>query len=157
VSLDDETRALFIRECQAARVVPERAYGLLLERRLLLDDLIGIDATGIERMLDSAASTARPALALDGASSTYLRSFSRPSTPLRPATKFLVPVPVRVYARAAGLAPEVTITEGAVAQAVAWERASVIAGRTMAEWGLLTMLAVHIATDREHREHGLNG
>ncbi len=141
VTFAPEEHAVFVRECGAEGVAPERAYVLLIERRLLLDDL-GAGGPEISAVLDGAARNVRTELALDGPSSTYLRSFSRPtSVPRTVATTFLIPVPLRFYARASALDPEAIVEPGGVAQAIAWERASVARGRTMTEWGLVTALS----------------
>lgn len=141
VTLAPEQHAVFVRECRVEGVAPERAYALLIERRLLLDDLRA-GGPEIAAVLDDAARDVRAELALDGPSSTYLRSFSRPTNVARAvATTLLIPVPLRYYARASALAPEVIVESGSVPQAVAWERASVARGRTMSEWGLVTALS----------------
>jgi hypothetical protein len=142
ISLAPAQHWLFVGECESALVSPDRAYSLLLERRLLLEDLECLDGAPVELVaaLDDAADQTKAALALDGPSSRYLRSLARPIRRAAVAPTFLVPVPLRVYARAADLTPEAVIKAGAVAQAVAWERASVASGRTMAEWGLLAIL-----------------
>lgn len=141
VTLAPEQHAVFVRECRAEGVAPERAYALLIERRLLLDDLRA-GGPEIAAVLDDAARDVRAELALDGPSSTYLRSFSRPANvPRTVATTLLIPVPLRYYARASALVPEAIVESGSVAQAVAWERASVARGRTMTEWGLVTALS----------------
>ncbi len=144
VTLAPERHAVFVRECRVEGVAPERAYALLIERRLLLDDL-GAGEPGIAAVLDDAARNVRAELALDGPSSTYLRSFSRPtSVPRVVAETLLVPVPLRFYARASALDPEAIVESGGVAQAIAWERASVARGRTMTEWGLVTALCARV-------------
>jgi len=145
VALAPAQHSLFVSECRVGQMAPERAYALLLERRLLLDDLGDLEGSVFEiaALLDSAARDVRAELALDGMSSIYLRSFAKPARNAPVASTLLVPVPLRLYARAATLAPEATIAPGAVAQAVAWERASVARGRTMAEWGLVTALSAY--------------
>lgn len=141
VRFENAAQALFMGECQTARVAPARAYALLLERRLLLDDLARVGLRGADAALDVAARSVRPELALDGASSAYLRSFIRPAAQTSAVGTILVPVPVRLYARARELAPETTIESGAVEQAIGWERASVLEGRTMAEWAFVRLLS----------------
>jgi hypothetical protein len=141
VRFENAAQALFMGECQTARVAPARAYALLLERRLLLDDLAEVGLRGTEAALDGVALSVTPELALDGASSAYLRSFIRPAVQTSVVATLLVPVPVRLYARARELAPATTIESGAVEQAIRWERASVLEGRTMAEWAFVSLLA----------------
>jgi hypothetical protein len=144
VTLAPEQHAVFVRECRTEGVAPERAYALLIERRLLLDDLRA-GGPEIAAVLDDAARDVRAELALDGPSSSYLRSFSRPtSVGGAVAATLLIPVPLRFYARACALAPEAIVESGGVAQAIAWERASVARGRTLTEWGLVTALSAYV-------------
>lgn len=141
VALGSADGELFTSECVATRVAPERAYPLLLERRLLLDDATasGFDGAEAAAALNAAALEARVEVALDAPSSAYLRSLARPAATVV-AAKFLASVPVRLYPRAVTVAPRTAIEQGAVREAVAWERASVAAGRTMAEWGFLVLI-----------------
>jgi hypothetical protein len=145
IALEAPIAELFTAECKTTGVAPERAYALLLERRLLLDDLREADIATVSATpaLDRAASVTRADVALDGPTARYLRSFVRRESPVTRVTEFLCPVPVRMYARAVRLDPREVVEVGSVAQATAWERASVAGGRTMAEWALLVLLTAN--------------
>lgn len=142
VALCADDRELFVSECGAACISPERAYPLVIERRLLLDDAAaaGFDISDVAAILNAAGRQATTEVALDGPSSSYLRSFARPAATVVATSKFLATVPVRLYARAVTVEAQAAIECGAVAEAIAWERASVAAGRTLAEWAFLTIL-----------------
>jgi hypothetical protein len=141
VTLDEPDLSLFVSECRAASAAPEAVYPLLLERRLLLDDLaeIGVEPALAVALLTAAAQVVRATVPLDGASSDYLRSFLAQRQVCGALCQFLAPVPVRVYARAIDL-QEGVVEIKAIKQALSWEQASAASARTMAEWGFLVLL-----------------
>lgn len=144
VELDASTLVLFRSECHEAEIAPERAYSLMLERRLLLDDLYNIGLADPEVALDRAAAATTVSFAVGGVFSAYLRGLARPSRRVIEGSSFLVPVPLRLHARAQATPAHRTVERGALRQALAWERATVVTGRTMAEWGSLVLLAEQV-------------
>jgi hypothetical protein len=142
VTLEREPAQVFARECSDSLVDHERAYALLVERRLLLDDVAesDVDVDAARTVLSAAARDATVTTALDGVAARYVRSFARPAPTARFNDRFIVALPVRIHARATGLAPAVVAAPDAVPEAVAWERASAACGRTMAEWAFLVLL-----------------
>jgi hypothetical protein len=139
----------FFAEAHRVGLPLETAIALALERRIALDDLVAVrfpERTAIE-YLDAAAAVTRPRHELGGAMSSYLRLLGTPqcsSRSVRPKCA-LVPVPLRVYARAVHMDLSHALVAEAPAQALAWERAAVLETRTLLEWALMTVLVHRLA------------
>jgi hypothetical protein len=112
------------------------AARLLLEAALLRRDLSLASAVRVDGLLDEAARSARVSRRLSAGDADYLRALALSR---RPEQGGAVTVPVRLLARLDELDLEREL-DGDVRQAVTWETAAVIEGRTMLEWGLLTVL-----------------
>jgi hypothetical protein len=115
--------------------IPAELVGrLLLEADLLKRDLAGPSA-GLEA-LDRAAATTRVRRRLSSAESNYLKALGEK----RPSGKGgALIVPVRLLGRLSGV-DLASAMLGDAARAASWERAAILHGRTMIEWGLAVAL-----------------
>lgn len=98
----------------------------------------------METALNERAAAARPEIGLAGAAAVYLRQLSvgAKQQPMPAAETIVVPLPARIVDRLGCEAVlEVPAARGEVDSAVLWERAAVVAGRTMTEWALAETLA----------------
>lgn len=104
-------------------------------------------AATIVAALDDLASRVRPAGPVSGAAAIYLRQLAVSDTPCSsPPTRLPTSVclPVRVAGRlTAGNDQEVSaLLDGDLGLALAWERAAVLHGRTIAEWAMWQALGL---------------
>jgi hypothetical protein len=136
VAFGGEAERQLERSASAGRVSPSLAARLLLEAALLRRDLQAAGAARADGLLDHAAGAARVCRRLSAGEADYLRALRMASHPERTGA---VTVPVRLLARL----EEVDLAAalgGDARQAVSWEAAALMAGRTMLEWGLLRAL-----------------
>jgi hypothetical protein len=112
------------------------AVRLLLEPALLRRDVGLARAVHIAGRLDEAARSARVCRRLSAGEADYLRTLALGRAPEQVGA---VTVPVQLLARLDELDLDGAL-DGDALQAVSWEAAAVIEGRTMLEWGLLTVL-----------------
>lgn len=119
------------------------AVAVVVERRLLLDLLP--EARRGEEWLDRRAAQVRARTALSAASAAYLRALtngSRPRSEAAPAwTLGHVALPARLSDRLfAAWPPAPALRADELRPALLWERAAVLSGLTLTEWGLAEML-----------------
>lgn len=148
---DADLRALAHVTTQAG-VVFDLGAALIAERQFLLADLAGL---GLDRELDELdrlASLAHIDRALSPAHAAYLRSLrarrARPPTDRRePSSRAMteIALPIRLAARMRDHPnPLGEFTPETLEQALTWEAAALLSGRTMSEWGLMVALG-HLA------------
>lgn len=135
----DQTRAVrALAQSAACRRLPvDTAIALLIEIRFALDDVA--DATvAVVDALDEIARQQRVEGALPGSYASYLRTLTHGADaaehPL-PDGRITVALPVRLGARLARAGgPAALLEPHRLDQAIAWEIAAVIEGRTIGEW-----------------------
>jgi hypothetical protein len=152
----DETTAWWLPEGAAARRCAQEAAerglpidlvaAVLIERGVASIELGAVDAR-IVGELDRRAAQSRPTGAVGGPAAAYLRQLSG-ATPRARAASALAPVslPGRVAARITDVEDDAiaAMLQGHLDGALAWERAAVLEGRTIAEWSAwhaLTLIA----------------
>jgi hypothetical protein len=119
-----------------AKVSASLAARLLLEAALLRHDLRAAGAVNVDEQLDQAARAGRVCRRLSAGEAAYLRALGTAS---RPGRSGAVTVPVRLLGRLDDIDVAAALAKDA-GQAVSWETAALMAGRTMLEWGLLAAL-----------------
>jgi hypothetical protein len=124
------------RAAAVAGVPTGTAVRLLIEATLVRADLAAIGRTWAESQLDAAAAAAVVCRRLSAAEADYVRDLRRG----RASGRSVATVPVRLIGRVAEVDVESALA-GDLPRAVAWEVASVLAGRTMLEWALITASA----------------
>ena len=132
--------AAFAGAADATGLSLDQAAALGLERAFVRQDLAGAGALSDDevcQLLDSAALEARPRLPLSAALAAYVRTLRLrpPLAGVASASHVAIPLRLADRARAAEPAPGCTTSE--LEQAVDWEVAAVIEGRTMSEWAFL--------------------
>ena len=120
--------------CGRADIATALAGRLLVEADLLSRDLAGWSEA--VDYLDRAAAAERVSHRLSSAESAYLKSLGAAQAP---GTAGALITPVRLVGRL-GDVDLPTAMAGDARRAAAWERAAVLQGRTMLEWGLLVAL-----------------
>jgi hypothetical protein len=139
------------RLCRAAaarRVDPGVALTLLVERALVLDDLrwLGHDVEDARTVLGlEAAEQPAPLLGPGQPNAGYARALNGLAPAGTRDLRGIPSLPARVLARVDDARVEAILDETpltlALGEAVAWERAALATGRSMAEWALLVLLA----------------
>lgn len=117
------------------------AVSLLAQRQLVVDDLEAIGYGGAEAVLDQASAATSPAIALCGPTAGYVRDLQRqrPLPPQHLPERLLIPLPVRIVDRLLAGDRYRGLDPAQLDQARAWELASALRGRTMAEWAILVI------------------
>lgn len=140
----DPLRELAAEAAAAGLRLPEAA-ALAIEARLLLDDLAhGGTPTGlVTALLNRAAASERVDLPVAGSFGDYIRHLSarRPVAAQLPEHRTVeVPVALRLLARAVQLPRAAPFAPVRFNDLIDWEVAAAISGRTLSEWGYLTVL-----------------
>lgn len=123
----------------------DTAVGVVVERELLELELAAW-SHGAAARLDERAREARVEVELDAAASSYLAMLGLCNADASEATRpfggeLSCLLPGRLWTRlSAGGAPPVAIRGCLLDDAIAWERAAVLAGFTMTEWALRELL-----------------
>ena len=135
------------RAAEACRVDPDVALTLLVERALVLEDVrwLGHDPEEARAVLGLEAEELQAALPPEHPSASYARGLGG----LGPAGRYVLhgipSLPARLLDRVDDARVEAVVAERplytALAEAVAWERAALGAGRLLGEWALLVLLA----------------
>lgn len=131
--------ALQVRQLREAACVAgisvDLAVSLVLERALAVSDVARIDAELVVH-LDRVASVAGPVRCLGGTAAGYLRQLTGGAPSQRAPLDRPVLIPGRVAMRLAGVSGHqlAELLHGEVPLAVSWERAAILAGRTIGEW-----------------------
>jgi hypothetical protein len=120
----------------AGGLSPALAARLLVEAALLRKDLLLAGAVQADAVLDEAARTARVCRRLSAGEADYLRALGMAGRRERAGA---VTVPVRLLGRLDEIDLVAALARDAM-QAVSWETAALMEGRTMLEWGLLAAL-----------------
>jgi len=124
----------------------EQASAIVAEHHLVLADAVtlGLRRDQAQAALCAATDHARATLPLTPASAAYLRELGARSIPWAGEIGEMsgrVAFPTRLIER---MPPDTVVTilnPDAVAEALAWERAAVLSGRTMSEWAMFVLLA----------------
>lgn len=132
----------FLAAAASAGLEAGEAVQMGLERGLALADAaeLGLDVESARAVLNRAAARARPQREIGTDQAERVR-YLKAARPLRPAavdTGLIVEVSDRLLARLEALAPSCLRAE-IVTEAIAWEVASCLAGRTIGEWALWTL------------------
>jgi hypothetical protein len=120
------------------------AVAVVVERRLLLDLLPTPNQDA--QWLDRQAARARPHRELTDSSAAYLRALANGSQPRAGATPAAsglghVTMPARLSDRLLGAwPPKPDLRADELYPALSWERAAVLSGLTLTEWGLTEVL-----------------
>jgi hypothetical protein len=131
--LGDKIELVIAAKANAARIDFDVATTLLLELRLLVDDLSCSDYPLIDAPL-----VTQPRRRLSAAEAAYLRTLTfRAAIGVPSAPRAAVPVRLLPRINSQVLA---TFVSGELEQAIAWETAAVISGRTIGELGVLIAL-----------------
>jgi len=122
----------------------EQAVAIAAEHHLVLADA---DALGLKRsetrlLLCAVARRAQAKLPLSPSAAAYLRELGRRSISRALArTPVAIAFPARLIERVPPSVLVTTLDPAAISEALAWERAAVLAGRTMTEWAMFVLLA----------------
>lgn len=122
----------------------------MIERELLERELGARSKDAADR-LDARARGARVKVELDAAASSYLAMLGMRNEDAAKAARSIggevsCLLPGRLWTRlSAGGAPPVALRGCALDEAIAWERAAVLAGFTMTEWALRELLSDALA------------
>lgn len=139
--LDEDPFARGLAEAAVRRGVSfQLAAALVVERSLLQEDLAKQGLSRMLERLDEEAVRASVEIELSEPLSAYLRALSsRERQPTR-AQPRLVALPMRLIERIGGAGPGQRLDAALLESAFLWERAAVLAGRTMSEWATLKTL-----------------
>ncbi|MGI8801043.1 MAG: hypothetical protein ACR2KV_02560 [Solirubrobacteraceae bacterium] len=124
----------------------DTAVSLVLERQLVDIDLAAHDLAAQVVVLDCVAERAQVATTLDAVSSAYFSMLAAQNALARSpaavcAGEIVCLVPSRLWTRLeAGGNPPFELGASQLDGAVAWERAAALAGLTMTEWAMRTLL-----------------
>lgn len=138
--LDATSSAPLVRAAAELGITFDLAAVVTVERSLLRDDIHALGFSSSTALLDSSARTARVARELSEPLSEYLGALDRSSRARRHPRNTLV-LPMRLTERLGNVAPASRLDAELLPSAIAWERAAVVAGRTMTEWALLLLAA----------------
>jgi len=121
-------------------LAPDDSVRLAVEHHLALEDLqaLRIEEGALRAMLGAVAARARPSSSLDAADAVRARrlSLARPLPALELTDQLTFALPSRLCTRLDGILPSELLDHRAVREMIAWERAAILAGRTMGEWAL---------------------
>lgn len=136
------------RAAESRRLDPGVALTLLVERSLVLDDLrwLGHDADAARTVLGLEAADQPPVVPGPGQpNSGYARTLNGLGSAGARDLRGIPSLPARLLDRVDDSRVEAVLDESPLsvllAEAVAWERAALAAGRSMGEWALLVLLA----------------
>ncbi len=138
--LDDRAAAPLARTAADLGVAFELAAVVTVERSLLAEDLETVGLSDATATLDVAARAATVTGELSEPATAYLLALDR-SMSARPRPRNILVLPMRLTERVGLVAPESRLDAALLPSAIAWERAAVVAGRTMTEWAALLLLA----------------
>jgi hypothetical protein len=94
-------------------------------------------------LLDAAAASAAVTLELSEPASAYLGALDRGESAHAYTTGMLA-LPMRLRERIGSRSPTTLLTAELLDYAIAWERAALVAGRTMSEWALLALAVTRV-------------
>jgi len=119
------------------------AVRLALERALVLLDgqSLRLDSEHVCQLLNEASKDVRATCPLSARQAAYVRLLYSGSQapPVSIGHQLSVPVPDDVMTRARTAVSATALTEDAVPEMLAWERAARLQGRTMLEWSMVTL------------------
>lgn len=136
--LDDRAAAPLAGAAADLGIAFELAAVVTVERSLLRDELRALRLGHASPELDTAARAAAVTGELSESLSAYLGSLDR-SMQTRPHPRSALVLPMRLTERIGTVAPASRLDVALLPSAIAWERAAVVAGRTMTEWALLLL------------------
>ncbi len=122
----------------------EQAVAIAAEHHLVLADAdaLGLLPRQTRSLLCATARHAQAKLPLSPAAAAYLRELGTRSIPQALGrTPVTVAFPTRLIERMPPSGVASTLNPAAITEALAWERAAVLVGRTMSEWAMFTLLA----------------
>jgi hypothetical protein len=139
----DPTVDEFVRAAADAGLGVDQAVAIVAEHHLVLTDADALDLprTQTRSQLSTAARSAHTKLPLSPAAAAYLRELGTRSISRVPSGAVMVAFPARLIERMPPCVVATTLDPAAITEALAWERAAVLAGRTMSEWALFVLLA----------------
>lgn len=140
--LAEETARLLAEAAARHGLPPETAGPLLIERALLEEDFAARGLGAMTARLDEVAARAEVEIELSEAQSAYLQVLSRGRAELAVAYPRLLPVPMRLIERLGEEGVVKRLDPAPLGDALLWERAAVLSGRTMSEWAVLAMLEI---------------
>jgi hypothetical protein len=118
----------------------ELAAVVTVERALIGQDLDVLGLADRTPFLDADAASAAVTRELSEPASAYLAALDR-SGQVHVCTGGIVALPTRLRERIASHSPAMLLEAELLEYAIAWERAALLAGRTMSEWALLALAA----------------
>jgi hypothetical protein len=126
-------------------LAPDDAIRLALEHYLALVDLqaLRMEEGALRATLGAVATRARPSSSLGVADAARVRmlSLARPLPALELTDPLTFALPARLCTRLDGLISPELLDHRVVGEMIAWERAAILAGRTMGEWALASALS----------------
>ncbi|MFI5037541.1 MAG: hypothetical protein ACHP93_03600 [Solirubrobacterales bacterium] len=140
----DPSVAAFIVAAADIGLGVEQAVAIAAEHHLVLADADALDLPQSQTrlLLCAAACHAQAKLPLSPAAAAYLRELgTRSISRALGRTPVTVAFPARLIERVPPSMLFTTLDPAAIPEALAWERAAVLAGRTMNEWAMFALLA----------------
>ena len=136
--LDEPAARSLARAAAELGIAFELAAVITVERSLLEDDIRTLHLDDPAATLEAKARAAVVTGELSEPLSAYLGSLDRSARGRAYPSNVLV-LPMRLSERIGSCGPAFHLEASLLPSAIAWERASVLAGRTMTEWALLTL------------------
>jgi hypothetical protein len=134
-----QAAAGFANACSRLGVRFDVAGRVVVERGLLMRDLVAAGVADKGGELDALAGNSRVTRELADGLAAYLRSLA--SGNAEPVSTYrLLALPVRLRERLGHDEPTAYLDTAAIRAAISWERAAVIDGMTMTEWGAFATL-----------------
>jgi len=126
-------------------LAPDDAVRLALEHHLALVDLqaLRVEEGALRATLGAVATRTRPSSSLCTADAARVRrlTLGRPLSALELTDPLTFALPARLCTRLDGLLSPELLDHRVVGEMIAWERAAILAGRTMGEWALASALS----------------
>lgn len=141
---DDPSVAVFVVAAADVGLGVEQAVAIAAEHHLVLADadVLGLPRSQTRSLLCAAARRAHAKLPLSPAAAAYLRELgTRSVSRALGRTPVTVAFPTRLIERMPPSMLVTTLDPAVIPEALAWERAAVLAGRTITEWAMFVLLA----------------
>lgn len=137
--VDRETVAPLAKAAAGLGIAFELAAVVTVERSLLGEDLDFLGLGDRLSVLDVAANAAVVTTELSEPLAAYLCALDRSTNARSRPTFDALVLPMRISERIGSATPGLRLDVALLPSAIAWERAAVVAGRTMSEWALLSL------------------